>query len=1438
MKKQRTIIKRVNLPILLLLLLVASFGTLMFSGNSAEIQTAEAQVSFPRTYRIYRGNGHGTGTIGTPLVWPGPGNDYWPGDLVSSNATGIESIYLIVGINSVSIHIQICRYIAPIFDEIYGGYFTNPPTLVDSPYRGRISLNIASAPFSRGYSFYVSGRSNTYTEMMQIYYEQTMNFSFYFEYFSFIQGTTVSISNNFTLRYADEGVPRANLWGANVRAVPEEGVNAYVITGVDANFNFAPLQRQQFSRYARLNGQPFSNNGNFNHLPDGVHTLEVRTLAGRSTTYTLFVNRNRPTGGFNATTRHTNQAVTFTSTSANNRGIYRRHNGGAWVFEERRNTSPNNNVSVTVEATTANNGLWEFRSRDVAGLSSDIYTIIIDTIPPEHNALPEFTNSSIVFSPTDANLEAVYVRHGVTGAFTRIAAHEHTITATNANEGAWYFRAVDRAGNMSTAERVILSIVDTFGNQEAIYNSFRVSYWYNVVLPARVFTTPNRDIAGTHQFASRAVALDFAIAMEWEFRVSEVPGGWIYVSATNEAVSMLYTDREQLDAVVLLYANRYITARQHMRPGFQPTQIHGENLIRQDIAMPSHLSEFADMSIRLARQDFIFTRLSREFFIPTFVEIQFIADDFIRISGSPIIPVQFGERIRDALNIADHYRQGYFLVTERDVAGNIEQYIIYISLAPPTLRGVATFGDGREEWVTFNSDFVGMFDGTLQYITLDLRYLTHHIDNFKGMHILGRNLDRRFVQGEELPILDGIRYFGRYTIELYDRSFNVLRFEVVIAGEPPRMITSSLTSEIELRITIVIGDNFNALTSLQLFRIRHDGTFVEMEYDHAGSRVEIARLQYIIREGGRYTVRMTDLFGRIIEPPSVFYMKGLPTGVLSGVQNGGITNRDVSLRFSGNYALTVFRYVDGARTVFTDTHTTFANHTNQFTTTIMATIENSAEFVFFLYDPTNIELFVEFRFTINLILPEVRVYNVAGNRVTRDGATNTPFYLRWDETVRVSFFNSNMPGGELTTVSYSQGTILNQDALYTFIIRDNIGNEERFTILLHSFIRYEVVGEHRIISPHNIIARGEVTVRILQAFNTFLIVDSYGTVIDTGGTLTADGVYTVYVADNFGNFLTITIEILTTPPVIRLEGVANGEVTNGIVTANIEGYERAWLIDSRGNTLRQITDGEVFDTHGAFRIMAEDRAGNRAYASFEIDRYVDFELSVPNFAISGERVTLTFLEELSSLRVTRNGEEIDERNRFDLAGHYIIEAVDMPGNFVRIEFTIIVGRARSITLPTNNGVWSFLTATRDGEPGGVMPAGGSVTIEEHGMWVITFIDAEGRTFNLPLEIDREPPTIELVHNANSVQIRNPSKSGVTFSLERNGQPVELRGNTISNNGSFRLVVTDDIGNYSVHYFEIAYRLNAAAIILITIGCILALVFAVVIIKAIRKPKVR
>ena len=54
--------------------------------------------------------------------------------------------------------------------------------------------------------------------------------------------------------------------------------------------------------------------------------------------------------------------------------------------------------------------------------------------------------------------------------------------------------------------------------------------------------------------------------------------------------------------------------------------------------------------------------------------------------------------------------------------------------------------------------------------------------------INGRNLDARYVWGDELPVLNYSNgYYGAYTVSVYDRSGNALEFVIYIAGEDPSL---------------------------------------------------------------------------------------------------------------------------------------------------------------------------------------------------------------------------------------------------------------------------------------------------------------------------------------------------------------------------------------------------------------------------------------------------------------------------------------------------------------------------------------------------------------------------------------------------------------------------------------------------------------------------
>ena len=70
------------------------------------------------------------------------------------------------------------------------------------------------------------------------------------------------------------------------------------------------------------------------------------------------------------------------------------------------------------------------------------------------------------------------------------------------------------------------------------------------------------NIAGVYNFKDQAVATEFARTKEFEYRVQKVgTNEWLYVSASNESVSQKYTNLQEMQAVVNMYARRYVSDR-------------------------------------------------------------------------------------------------------------------------------------------------------------------------------------------------------------------------------------------------------------------------------------------------------------------------------------------------------------------------------------------------------------------------------------------------------------------------------------------------------------------------------------------------------------------------------------------------------------------------------------------------------------------------------------------------------------------------------------------------------------------------------------------------------------------------------------------------------------------------------------------------------------
>jgi hypothetical protein len=692
---------------------------------------------------------------------------------------------------------------------------------------------------------------------------------------------------------------------------------------------------------------------------------------------------------------------------------------------------------------------------------------------------------------------------------------------TESNNGLWQFRATDMAGNTSEISNITLSVITTFQNKAAIRDSYKVNSWYRVILPARVFNVSGKNIAGSYTFRTYESALKFALTKEEEYRVGVIPSGWTYVSAGNESVTQIYTDREVLDTVLYKYASAYVQGRSIMNNGSnnyytsvnENGEIDEQALTAQTLKKPDYLNP--SLPLYFCSKNFAFVRLRLPYSISMQVTLRMVGTDISQVSGQPIV-IPYDEKIASIIGTDANNLQGYYLVTETDAAGFVEAYYIYLDFEAPFLMANALLGNGTDKNIVFYETYLSLYAGTLYYIELNLNSIGDNIDDFVVISIKGRGLtDISFVAGEELPILDGVTYYGRYTIVLYDRSGNTLTFEVVIAGAAPYMQTSSLTSETECRLQLVVPDSLNSIVSLQLLRISYDGAYMDILFDDRGTSVNFLTLTYYISQGGRYTMRYTDLFGRSVELPSIFYMKGLPSGVLSGVKDGGITNKTVTFRYANTYSFIAYKIIEGARVPFVDFTTEFNSQNNSHTITLIANETSSAVYVFFLYNTSEISLYVEYSFEIDCILPSFFVLTNSGEDIAVDTASTKPFKIIWTSGLTVRYYTSNTAGGSLNTIRYTAGTLLVNDATYYFNVIDSVGNTLDFVILLKTRVNYKIEGDYITAAPNSLISKNNLKFTVLDTMTQFIVSNADGYTIENGGTLIFEGIYLITVIGNY-----------------------------------------------------------------------------------------------------------------------------------------------------------------------------------------------------------------------------------------------------------------------------------------------------------------------------------
>lgn len=1037
-----------------------------------------------------------------------------------------------------------------------------------------------------------------------------------------------------------------------------------------------------------------------------------------------------------------------------------------------------------------------------------------------------YTNAALRIEGADAYFASLCVYKGQNIVFDA-EVKSADFAAITANFGVYSAFAEDLAGNRSEEAIFVIQIINDFGNISEIYRSFKINAWYEVVLPSYVFgTNPMlENISGRYSFERREDAYAWALAVEELYRVQKQREGWIYVSATNEAVAQVYTSRSDLDKVIAKYASRYIGTRKvssvngndNYNTIKDPDGRTDENaFIRQTVKLPTFLAQYAELELIQIKSSYVFGRL-KSALSPTSVNLTYLADDF-GLSTPKKIDIGYTESIKTVLNAADMLKQGYYLCEETDLCGNSQRFLIYIDFEAPKINAEIMLGDYTKKELILDTELSAANSGVFYYLSFDFKALLDNVDDFLALRIDGRGATGLYIAGDELPILNAELGGGQYVLTLYDRSGNVFTTKVNIATKLPTMEHNSLkATNRQLTLQFQTNDTLNSITKLEMYKINGKGDRVRIERDDLGVEIDFTTLEYNFTIGGKYLAVITDRYGRVVETIPIFYQRGLPYGELS-VSESGTTNKDVTFSYAVGNAVVVYTYgATGSLEVYTDYLSVYDNIQKMYELTFIASTGIEKQFLIYLYAEADDNLFMEYKFGIDTIIAEVTA-QAEGNNIEKGGYTNKPFTLWWTESnVRVKY----TIGDNGITHNYERGDTLTGNGLYVFRITDQIGNTETFEIYLDNIVEYSLDGEGRIVNVGGkYLSNAAVTVRMNEACSEWSVAD--GKLVSDGVPIVLEGLYTITIADRFKNRITIVIEIDLTPPELTLIGVAVGGATKNNVKIEY-GIDAKCYLTRSGAIIREVMNGEEFNTHGSYTLRAEDLVGNATEMTFSIDLCVDYESDIFDNYITTDLVKFSLVES-GIITIMRDGQPIEATGDYSEVGVYALSATDTVGNSMTLRWTILPKNAKTLTI--NLAAEHQIDAAKLNGNDVEVPYGNTkreLNLMESGNWEITVFDtAIGQQFSLFIAIDNIVPTVEIVYNKknNTVSFVGLNKTNITATLTRDGTEIKwTQSLVLKDAGVYVLTLTDSFGNSSSIEFEIEYKLNALSVTIIVFSCL-------------------
>ncbi len=324
---------------------------------------------------------------------------------------------------------------------------------------------------------------------------------------------------------------------------------------------------------------------------------------------------------------------------------------------------------------------------------------------------------------------------------------------------------------------------------------------------------------------------------------------------------------------------------------------------------------------------------------------------------------------------------------------------------------------------------------------------------------------------------------------------------------------------------------------------------------------------------------------------------------------------------------------------------------------------------------------------------------------------------------------------------------------------------------------------------------------------------------ESGQALTENGVYELTFENFDGYTATYTFTIDTVAPEITTEGANHRESVNQDVKVFYTEENLTAELFKNGQSLGEYTSGNPISADGMYRVRVSDRAGNEVSVEFTIDKTVDYEINVYDKGLSNSVVATS--REIVTAELTKDGEKVDYAigSAINQVGDYTLVLTDSLGNKEVITFRVIQPKVQKFTHNFDD-IESF---------GGVLVNGenkrlnyGTLELFDDGAYEVGVI-VSGKTYTFNVTVDGTAPTLKL----NGVENGGVTKDGVKLTnvsetaevkVFKDGKEINYKlGEELTEVGKYKATVTDECGNQTTYEFEIEKSVNGWLIALIIVG---------------------